>query len=218
MTALATGNGPFFLTSAERSLPSTYSMTRKWTPLASSASWAATMFGWLQLGRRLDLSLKAGHCRRILRHGRRQHLDRHDALHPAMLGLEDLPHAASPDLVEDRVVAQDQRLGPALVDFLGLELRQVLALDQLPGKFFGVFRMGLGRNEVFELAGSNDARICKLLDELFEGDGHRGTQGMEERASIIAAPLMELTESQALSAESVGICRRPNHRHRFGIP
>ena len=35
---LATGSGPCSLTSAARSLPSTYSITRKCTPLASSAS------------------------------------------------------------------------------------------------------------------------------------------------------------------------------------
>ena len=105
-----------------------------------------------------------------------------------MLGLEHLPHAAGPDLVEDRVVAEDQRLGPALVDLLGLELRQMLALDELPSKFLGVFRMGLGRDEIFELAGRNDARIRKLLDELFEGDGHGVTQSVEKRVSIIAAP------------------------------
>ncbi len=58
------------------------------------------------------------------------------------------------------------------VDFLGLELRQLLALDQLPGKFLSVFGLCLGRNEVFQLAGRNDARIVELLDELFEGDGH----------------------------------------------
>ena len=72
-------------------------------------------------------------------HGRRQHLDRHDAVHPAMLGLEHLAHPAGADFVEDRVVAQDQRLGPALIDFLGLELRQLLALDELPSKFLGIF-------------------------------------------------------------------------------
>ena len=92
-------------------------------------------------------------------------------------GLEDLSHAAFSDLVEDRVVAQDQRLRPAQVDFLGLELRQILALDELPGKFLGVLGMGLGRNEVLQLAGGNDTGIGKLLDELFEGNGHGRNPG-----------------------------------------
>ncbi len=40
-----TGSGPFSLTMAERSLPSTYSMTMKWMPRHSSASNVCTMFG-----------------------------------------------------------------------------------------------------------------------------------------------------------------------------
>ena len=110
-------------------------------------------------------------------------------LHAAMLGLEDLPHAASPDLVEDRVVAQDQRLGSALVDFLGLELGQVLALDELPSKFLGVLRSSLGRDEIFELAGSNDTGVGELLDELFEGDGHRVTQAGKSSFDYSSPPL-----------------------------
>ena len=81
-----------------------------------------TMFGWQQLRGCFDFSLKPSHRGCILHHGGRQHLDCHDAVHPAMLGLEDLPHAAGPDLVEDRVVAEDQRLGPPLIDFLNLNL------------------------------------------------------------------------------------------------
>jgi len=46
----------------------------------------------------VNLSLKASKCRRILRHCRWQHLDRHDAVHPAMLSPENLPHAPAPIL------------------------------------------------------------------------------------------------------------------------
>ena len=89
-----------------------------------------------------------------------------------MLGLEDLAHAAGPDLVEDRVVAQDQRLGPARVDFLGLELRQLLALDELPGKFLGVLGRALGGMKFSSLPGAMTPESVKLLDELFKGNGH----------------------------------------------
>ena len=75
-----------------------------------------------ELGRRLHFSLEAGCCQRILGDRRRQHLDRHDSLHAAMLGLEHLPHPARPDLVDERVVAQDQRLDFACRNLLGLEL------------------------------------------------------------------------------------------------
>ena len=144
----------------------------------------------LQLGRRFDLALKTRGRSRILHHALRQHLDRHDAMHPPMLGLEHLPHAAGADFVEDRVVAEDQRLGSARVDFLGLKFRQMLALDQLPGKFLGVFGLGLRRNKIFQLARRDDARIGKLLDELFEGDGHDFLQGPESES--VASLLVEL--------------------------
>ena len=94
------------------------------------------MFGWRQLGRGLDFSLEASRRRRIFGDRRRQHLDRHDSLHAAMLGLEHLPHAAGPDLVEDGVVAQDQRFGFPGRDLLGLELGQVVCLDEFRNEFF----------------------------------------------------------------------------------
>jgi hypothetical protein len=71
-----------------------------------------------------------------------------------MFGLEYLAHATGPKFFQDSVVAEDQRLGSALIDFLSLELRQMLALDELPSKFLCVFRLGLGRNKGFELAGA----------------------------------------------------------------
>ena len=89
-----------------------------------------------------------------------------------MLGLEDLAHAASPDLVEDGVVAQDQRLRPARIDLLGLELRQLLALDELPSKFLGILGRALGGTKFSSLPGAMTPESVKLLDELFEGDGH----------------------------------------------
>ena len=128
--------------------------------------------GMAQFGCRFDLALKTRDRFRILGDGPGQHLDGHGSLHAAMLGLEDLPHAARPDLVQDRVVAQDQRLRPALVDFLGLELGEVLAANELLSEFLGVFRVGLGRDEALQLARCDDARIFNLLDELFEGNGH----------------------------------------------
>ena len=89
-----------------------------------------------------------------------------------MLGLEDLAHAASPDLVEDGVAAQDQGFDFACRHLLGLELGQQILLEQFPQQFFAVFGGSLGRHEVFELAGCNDARIRELLDDAFQSDGH----------------------------------------------
>jgi len=50
-----------------------------------------------------------------------QHLDRHGAIHTAMLGLVHLAHAARPDLVKHGVVAEDQPFDPPLINLLGLE-------------------------------------------------------------------------------------------------
>ena len=61
---------PILLDQAERSLPSTNSMTRKWTPLASSASSAATMFGWLSLAAALTSRSKRATAACILGHRR----------------------------------------------------------------------------------------------------------------------------------------------------
>ena len=58
------------------------------------------------------------------------------------------------------------------VDFLSLELRQLLALDKLLGKLLGVFGMGLRRNEILQLSGAMTPESVNLLDELFEGNGH----------------------------------------------
>ena len=47
---------------------------------------------------------------------RRQHLEGHHPLHPPVLGLVDLAHAALAELVQDHVVAHHQPAGLALVD------------------------------------------------------------------------------------------------------
>ncbi len=123
------------------------------------------MFGWLQLGRRYDLTLKASRCCRILRHGRRQHLDRHDPLHAAMLGLEHLPHAAGPDLVEDRVVAEDQRLGSALI-IAGPGTSSDGCFDQFLSEFFERPWDEPSAERSSRACRQQRSRVVKLLDEL----------------------------------------------------
>src|SRR5262249_54581278 len=80
------------------------------------------------------------------------------------------------DLVQNRVVAEDQRLDFARRNLLGLELGQMILLEQFPQELFDARRVGLRRHEVFELAGRNDARIGQLLDNSFEGNGHANSQ------------------------------------------
>ena len=127
-----------------------------------------------ELGCRLDFSLKASHSRSVFGYRWWQHLDRHDSLHAAMLGLEDLPHAAGPDLVEDRCSCPGSATWPGPGRFPGPGTWSgALLWTSCRASSSGVFGMSLGRNEIFQLARRNDARVGKLLDELFEGNGHR---------------------------------------------
>jgi hypothetical protein len=113
----------------------------------------------IQLGRSFDLSLKAGNCCRIFHHGGREHLDRYRAIHAAMNGLEHLAHSTRPDAIKEGVFTQDQRFDLASSNLLSLELGEELLLVQFPQEFFGVPRVGLGRDGVFELVRSNNAGV-----------------------------------------------------------
>ncbi len=139
-------------------------------------------------GCRHDFTLKASRRGRVFQHGCREHLDGNNPFHAAVLGLEDLSHAARPDPIEDGVVAQEQRFGPALVDFLDLVIGEMLTLNELPGKFLGIFRGCLGRDEILKLAGRDDPGIRQLLHEGFEGNFHRAIRSVRNGTSIIASP------------------------------
>ena len=90
-----------------------------------------------------------------------------------MLGLEDLPHAAGPDLVEDRVVAEDQRLGPALHRFPGPETSSGACSGRVAGPVPGrPSAAALGGTKFSSLPGAMTPGVGKLLDELFKGDSH----------------------------------------------
>lgn len=85
--------------------------------------------------------------RRVVLHGGgyRHHLE-HNALHPPMLGLVDLAHAAGADFGQQHVVAHDQP-APAT----GEQILRCLKLRQLPGRDEGLpktvafFRTTFGR-------------------------------------------------------------------------
>ena len=62
----------------------------------------------LEPGGGVHFALEALDGRFVFHRGGRHHLQRDDALHPPMLGLVDLAHAAGADLGEDHVVAHDQ--------------------------------------------------------------------------------------------------------------
>ena len=89
-----------------------------------------------------------------------------------MLGLEDLPHAAGADTIEDRVIAQDQRLSFARGNLLGLELCQVVLPDQFRNELFDALGVSLRRDEILQPIRSDNAAVFKLLDNGIQGDSH----------------------------------------------
>ncbi len=126
----------------------------------------------VELRHRHDLALEAGHDRGVLHHGAGEHLDGNDALHAAVSGLEDLPHAAGPDLFQQDVVAQRERHPVATEDLCRLKLCQFLLADELTGQVFTALRVAVGRQELPQRFGREDPALLKLLHELFKRDGH----------------------------------------------
>ena len=62
-----------------------------------------------------------------------QHLERDDAAHGAVFGLEDAAHAAAADLVENAVLSQQEAGGAADQEALGLELGEQALFDEGAG-------------------------------------------------------------------------------------
>ena len=86
-----------------------------------------------------------------------------------MLGLEDLPHAAASQFIQDRVVAQDQPASLALKNCPSLETCQAaLAVKQL-GQIVGLLRLLAGGQIVYDrlhlIPGHQPGRD-QVLDEL----------------------------------------------------
>ena len=77
---------------------------------------------------------------------RGDHLHRHEALHPPVLGLEDHAHAPLAQLVQHDIFAEDQPLGLALVDGLGLILGELALLDEDLGELLDVLGPLVGGN------------------------------------------------------------------------
>ena len=87
-------------------------------------------------GRRFDLALETRDGGLVPG----QPFEGHEPVEPAMPGLESLPHPSRADLLQEEIVAQNQRLALAAVDFFGLKPGQLLLSDQFVRQSFGVFR------------------------------------------------------------------------------
>ena len=72
------------------------------------------------------------------------------AFHPPVLGLQHHAHAAFAQLVQHDVLAEDQPLGLALVDGLGLVLGELALLDEDLGELLDILGPLLGRQALLE--------------------------------------------------------------------
>ena len=111
------------------------------------------------------------------------HLHRHQSLHAAVFGLEDHAHSALAQFVQDKVVAEDQPLGLALIDQLGLILGQLALANKGLGELLAILGPLFGRKALLEgsdLRGGHQPAPGELLGELLQADGHGFVSGGPE--------------------------------------
>ena len=96
--------------------------------------------GMRELGHRLHFTLETADVFGIARGRGGQHLQRHHALQPPLLGLEHQTHAPLPELTQQHVVVEDQRLALPLPQQLRLELRQLIPPHEFAGQLRSVLR------------------------------------------------------------------------------
>jgi len=131
--------------------------------------------GMRQPGRSFDLTLEPSQSLRRLGHLGREHLQRHQPFHPPVLGLEDQPHPALAELVENDVLPQHQRPALAGVNLLGLVSGELLETDQLLRQLFAILRFLLGGQAVDQcnnLIRGHQTAVGKLMHELVDRDRH----------------------------------------------
>ena len=140
--------------------------------------------GMRELGRRFHLAVESLDGLGPL-HGRRgEDLDRHRAFHPPVPGLQHYPHAAFAQLVQNDVLAEDQPLGLALVDGLGLVLGEFALLDEDLGELLDILGPLLGRKALLDrgdFGRRQQAALGQPLNELLDGDRHRQAPPADHR-------------------------------------
>ena len=98
------------------------------------------------------------------------HLERHDAVHEAMPGLEDLAHAAFAQRRQQAVLAPHQLAMPSELKLLGLVRSEPTPLHQLPHQSPGVSSLGPKFvHQLVHLARCQELAIAEYLDD--SGDG-----------------------------------------------
>ena len=110
----------------------------------------------------------------VLHHARRQQLDGHDPVQQPMTGPKHLPHPASPDLVQQHVVAEHQRLGFAAISLLRLKPRQLLLPNQFPSQLMRILRLRFRGKEIAQRLRVEDTTFLELLGKMLQAGRHDG--------------------------------------------
>src|SRR5262245_34773851 len=134
--------------------------------------------GMAETGGRFDLALKPQQGPRQSDNLRRKHLERHQALHPRVLGLEHPSHTAFAKLIKDAIVSQHKVFAFALINGLGLVGGDPFQLYQCASQLFSILRaaiVGHAFDELPQLVCSQKLRVNDKTDESIYWHGHRAS-------------------------------------------
>src|SRR5262245_38842339 len=134
--------------------------------------------GMAETGGRFDLALKPLQGPRQSDDLRRKHFERHQALHPRVLGLEHPSHTALAELIKDAIVSQHKIFAFALIDGLSLVGGDPFQLYQFASQLFSIMRaaiVGQAFDELPQLVCSQKLRVNDKTDESIYWHGHRAS-------------------------------------------
>lgn len=87
---------------------------------------------------------------------------------PHRTSLQSEAQASRTNLIQQDIVAQDQRFSIPCGDFCGLELGQLFLANQVPYQILGIFRSCVRRNEILDRLPREGPAVGELPDELFK--------------------------------------------------
>ena len=122
------------------------------------------MLGWTSWATARTSRRNSSRARSVSQQVGGQHLEGDDALHGAVLGLEDAAHAAAAQLIEDAILAQDEAGWCADQQALGLEARQHTLFDKDAGDDAAPIGGGQHRQQGLEL-GRADQPACPQVGQ-----------------------------------------------------
>jgi hypothetical protein len=131
--------------------------------------------GMIELGGRLHFPQKASEGVGLFDERGGQNFERHDAVHPPLVRLENRPHPPFAELVENDVAPQDEPLRLPLVDSRGLIGGELLLADQFAGELLAVAGpAGFGKavDDRADLGLGHQPACDQLIYELIETERH----------------------------------------------